>query len=64
MVASLRAAMVGDTKPGLWASSTPRRVVALSTWSATMKPSGAAELWATSTRSKPDRSWARASRRR
>src|SRR5580658_5110245 len=54
MVANLRAAIVGATKPGRWASSTPSRLVAFSTWSATANPSGEEELCATSTRSKPD----------
>ena len=62
MVANLRAAMVGATKPGRWASSTPSRVVAFRTWSATVNPSGEEELWATSTRSNPDCSCLQASR--
>ncbi len=64
MVANLRAATVGAMKPGRWASSTPSRMVAFRTWSATMNPSGMDELCATSTRSKPDCSCAAASRYR
>ncbi len=64
MVAYLRAATVGETKPGRCASSTPSRSVAFSTWLATVNPSGMAELCATSTRSKPDCSCTRASRYR
>src|ERR1700726_2613052 len=44
MVAYMRAATVGATKPGRCASRTPSRSVAFSTWLATVNPSGEGEL--------------------
>ena len=43
MVAKVREASVGATKPGRWATSRPSRSVCAATWAATWVPSGQLE---------------------